>query len=294
MHHKKANLRFIITGICLFFVLPALAQDDLLKELEQTTEPVDTKIQATFKGSRIINGHSVETRPEGVLDFLISHRFGRINSGAYEFFGLDQSNIRLGLEYGITDRLNIGIGRSSFQKVFDGYVKYKLLWQQIGEKRMPVSVVWFSSATINSTRRPEEEINLDNRMSYTHQLLIGRKFGNDLSLQLTPTLVHRNLVLTNEDKNDIFALGFGGRYKITNRVALNAEYFYRFNADQDENTYNAIAIGVDIETGGHVFQLHFTNAQSMVESGFIPETTGNFFEGDIHFGFNISRVFQLK
>jgi hypothetical protein len=294
MNHKKANLRHLLTGICLLIVLPALAQDDLLKELEQSAEPVDTKMQATFKGSRIINGHSVETRPEGVLDFLISHRFGRLNSGAYEFFGLDQSNIRLGLEYGITDRLNIGIGRSSFQKVFDGYIKYKLLWQQMGEKRMPVSVVWFSSATINTTRRPEEDINIDNRMSYTHQLLIGRKFGSDLSLQLTPTIVHRNLVLTTEDENDIFALGFGGRYKITNHVALNAEYFYRLNADQDEATYNAIAIGFDIETGGHVFQLHFTNAQAMVESGFIPETTGNFFEGDIHFGFNISRVFQLK
>lgn len=294
MNHKKANLRHLLTGICLLIVLPALAQDDLLKELEQSAEPVDTKMQATFKGTRIINGHSVETRPEGVLDVLISHRFGRLNSGAYEFFGLDQSNIRLGVEYGITDRLNIGIGRSSFQKVFDGYIKYKLLWQQTGEKRMPVSLVWFSSATINTTRRPEENINIDNRMSYTHQLLIGRKFGSDLSLQLTPTVVHRNLVLTTEDENDIFALGIGGRYKITNRVALNAEYFYRLNADQDENTYNAIAIGFDIETGGHVFQLHFTNAQAMVESGFIPETTGNFFEGDIHFGFNISRVFQLK
>ncbi len=293
MHHKKVNLRHLFTGICLLIVLPVLAQDDLLKELEKTAEPVDTKIQSTFKGTRIINGHSVETRPNGVLDFMISHRFGRINSGAYEFFGLDQANTRLGLEYGITDRLNIGIGRSSFQKVFDGYVKYKLLWQQMGAKKMPVSVVWFSSASINTLRRPED-INLDNRMSYTHQLLIGRKFSNDLSLQLTPTLVHRNLVLTNEDKNDIFALGFGGRYKITNRVALNAEYFYRFNANEDNTTYNALAIGVDIETGGHVFQLHFTNAQSMVESGFIPETTGNFFEGDIHFGFNISRVFQLK
>lgn len=294
MNHRKANLRHVLTGICLFVVMPALAQDDLLKELEQNAGPVDTKIQATFKGSRIINGHSVETRPEGVLDFLISHRFGRLNSGAYEFFGLDQSNIRLGLEYGITDRLNIGIGRSSFQKVFDGYVKYKLLWQQPGEKRMPVSLVWFSSATINTTRRPEEDININNRMSYTHQLLIGRKFGSDLSLQLTPTVVHRNLVLTTEDENDIFALGFGGRYKITNHVALNVEYFYRFNGNQDANTYNAIAIGFDIETGGHVFQLHFTNAQAMVESGFIPATTGNFFEGDIHFGFNISRVFQLK
>jgi hypothetical protein len=142
----------------------------------------------------------------------------------------------------------------------------------MGAKRMPVSVVWFSSATINTLRRPED-INIDNRMSYTFQLLIGRKFGNALSFQLTPTLVHRNLVLTSEDKNDIFALGFGGRYKITNRVALNAEYFYRFNANEDNMTYNAIAIGVDIETGGHVFQLHFTNAQSMVESGFIPGTS---------------------
>lgn len=294
MNHKTANLRYFWAIIFCLLALPAWAQDDLLKELEQSTEPVNARIEATFKGTRIINGHSVETRPEGVMDVLISHRFGRLNSGAYEFFGLDQSNIRLGVEYGITDRLNIGVGRSSFQKVFDGYIKYKLLWQQTGAKRIPVSVVWFSSATINSTRRPEEEITLDNRMNYTHQLLIGRKFGNDISLQLTPTMVHRNLVLTTEESNDIFALGFGGRFKITNRLALNAEYFYRFNGDENEGLYDAIAIGFDIETGGHVFQLHFTNAQAMIESGFIPETTGNFFDGDIHFGFNISRVFQLK
>ncbi|MDF9798735.1 hypothetical protein OKW21_003998 [Catalinimonas alkaloidigena] len=291
------NKTIIFVSLLLIIGSAGRAQG-LLDELEKEQDSAQVLIEdATFKGSRLINGHSVETDGEGALTFLISHRFGRLNGGAYEFFGLDESNIRLGLEYGITDRLNIGIGRSSLEKVIDGFVKYQLLQQQRGARLLPLTITAFTSMAINTLRieNPERELQFKSRVDYTYQLLMARKFSSKLSLQLMPTLVHRNLVATAEMDNKLYALGVGGRYKLTNRVALNAEYYYRINAEAEESMYyNPFAIGFDIETGGHVFQLHFTNARAMIEEGFITETTGNFFSGDIHFGFNISRVFQLK
>jgi hypothetical protein len=291
--------RCLSVALILFFIVTQVHAQGLLDELEQQqdTAKVSQVAMATFKGTRLINGHTTETQGAGELNFLISHRFGRINGGLYEFFGLDQANIRLALEYGLTDRLMLGLGRSSFEKVVDGFLKYQILKQQSGKRKVPFSVTAFSSMAVNTLRsdNPEREMPFTSRLDYTYQLLIARKFNNRLSVQLMPTLVHRNLVSATDISNDLFAMGVGGRYKLTNRMSLNLEYYYRLNAgpEQDEY-YNPLAIGVDIETGGHVFQLHFTNAQAMIEEGFVTETTGNFFSGDIHFGFNISRVFQLR
>lgn len=272
--------------------LCAWGQDDLLKQLEQNNTAEGTTVTGTFKGTRLINGHSIETREKGNLDFIISHRFGRLNSGAYSLFGLDDSNIRLGLDYAVTDRLTLGLGRNSLSKVYDGFLKYKLLEQQDGPRAIPFSLVWFSNMSITTFRRPELPLNFQRKLGFTHQLLIARKFSENLSLQLSPSIVHRNMVPLRTDDNDLYALGIGGRYKITPRTSLNVEYFYRLG-EQTQDTYNALAIGFDIETGGHVFQLHLTNAQAMTETGFIPSTSGDFFGGDIHFGFNISRSFQI-
>jgi hypothetical protein len=270
------------------------AQDDLLEALQQQEDPAQPHFTtATFKSTRLINGHTIETRSRGVLDFIISHRFGRLNSGAYNLFGLDEANIRLGLDYGLSNRLNIGFGRSSFEKVYDGFIKYRLLQQGSGKGTAPLSAVLFSSAAIG-TLKSANELSLSNRLTYTWQLLLARKLSERLSLQLMPAVVHRNLSLSEEDNNDIYALGAGGRYKLNKRLALNFEYYYRFNEPLLQPNYNALAIGLDIETGGHVFQLHLTNARAMQERGFITQTTGNFFDGDIHFGFNVSRVFQLR
>lgn len=272
--------------------LCAWGQDDLLKQLEQNNTAEGTTVTGTFKGTRLINGHSIETREKGNLDFIISHRFGRLNSGAYSLFGLDDSNIRLGLDYAVTDRLTLGLGRNSLSKVYDGFLKYKLLEQQDGPRAIPFSLVWFSNMSITTFRRPELPLNFQRKLGFTHQLLIARKFSENLSLQLSPSIVHRNMVPLRTDDNDLYALGIGGRYKITPRTSLNVEYFYRLG-EQTQDTYNALAIGFDIETGGHVFQLHLTNAQAMTETGFISSTSGEFFGGDIHFGFNISRSFQI-
>lgn len=281
--------------LCLLLLLPFTAlraQEDLLESLQQEEPEKKYYTLATFKGTRLINGHSVEMRSHQELDFIISHRFGRLNSGAYNLFGLDESNVRLGLDYGLSNRLNVGIGRNSFEKVYDGFVKWKLLRQGDGPGMSPLSVVAFTGAALKTLRSPHE-LTLSNRMTYTWQLLLARKFSQRLSLQLMPGLVHRNLVPTDLEANDLLAFGAGGRFKLSKRVALNVEYYYQFNQQTAEANHNPLAIGFDIETGGHVFQLHFTNARAMQEAGFITQTTGNFFEGDIHFGFNISRVFQL-
>jgi hypothetical protein len=270
-----------------------LAQGDLLKQLEERSEPATEMVQGTFHTMRLINGQSVETLERGVLDFVISHRFGRLNSGAYNFFGLDDANIRLGLEYGISDRFNVGLGRNSFFKTYDGYLKYKFLRQQEGERSIPVSVVYFSNIAINTLRRTDIELDFSQRLGFTQQILIARKFTEKLSIQLAPTYVHLNLVERSTQSSGTYALGMGGRYRITPGTSLNAEYFHRFN-NLLPGTYNAFSIGFDLETGGHVFQLHLTNARAMTETAFIPLTTGNFFGGDIHFGFNITRSFQVR
>lgn len=276
-----------------FLSVQVLAQDDLLSMIEEEQSDETILVEATFKGTRLINGHSVETRKKGVMDFIISHRFGTLNGGTYELYGLDNASIRFGLEYAISDRLYLGFGRSSFEKTYDGFLKYRLLRQSNGAVSMPVSVTWFSSGSIKTIRNPEINPSLQEKIAGTNQLLIASKVSSSVSLQLMPTWVHKNLILAEDTNNDAYALGFGGRVKLSQRVALVAEYYYQFQRVND-NAINPIAIGFDIETGGHVFQLQFTNATSIVPKGFVSETTNDFFGGDIHFGFNISRTFQVN
>jgi len=288
---------FILLIVPLLLSFHLKAQDDLMDLLGDQPKTTDYTY-ATFKTTRIINAQSVENPAEGVLMFMIQHRFGRINTGAYEFFGLDQATIRLGLEYGITKRLSIGVGRSSYEKTFDGFLKYKILRQSTGLSRMPVSLSGYFSTAITSLKW--EDMGVENRtnyfssrVSYTYQLLVARKFSNSISAQLIPSLIHKNLVPTGEDKNDIFSVGIGGRVKLTKRMSVNAEYFYTPTSQISYDFNQPLSIGLDIETGGHVFQLHFSNAQAFFDRGFITETNGKWWDGDIYFGFGISRVFTI-
>ncbi len=289
---KKETLILVVIFFASFSVT---AQDDLLSTLENdVADERTTFAEATFKGSRIINGHSIITRKKKSMEFLISHRFGKVNSGAYNFFGLDNANVRFALEYGLTDRLTMGIGRNSFEKTYDAFGKFGFLRQQSGALNIPVSITWLSSIAMKTIKPPDEPQVVKTPFSeavYSHVLLISRKFSPALSLQVMPALIHRNQVVAGNE-NDQFAIGAGGRVKLSKRVSLNAEYYHQLNPSANNTTENSIAIGVDIETGGHVFQLHLTNSQSMIEKGFITETEGNFFKGDIHFGFNITRVFN--
>ena len=280
-----------------FISISTQAQEDLLALLENDSTPDSTIVytEASFKTSRVVNSHSLENTAKGVLDFKINHRFGEINTGAYEMFGLDQASMRLGFDYGITDRLMAGWGRSTWNKTYDGFVKYKILRQSTGFKKMPVTLIWFSGIYVNSLKwaEPDRDNYFSSRLNYAHQLIIGRKFTEGLSVQLMPSLVHRNLVEDSSVSNDVFSVGVAGRQKITKRVSLNAEYYYVL-PDQIQEIYtNSLSIGVDIETGGHVFQLMVTNSTAMTENGFIAANTGKWLDGDIRFGFNISRVFTL-
>jgi hypothetical protein len=276
---------------------PARAQTDLLADLEkQTTDSTKREVvAATFKATHIINSQSVETPGKGTLAFLIQHRFGTLNSGAYEFFGLDQAVLRLGFEYGLTDRLAVGIGRSSQEKTFDGFLKYRALRQTTGARPMPVSVTLFASSAITTLKfNTTQERSVGSRVDYAYQVLIARKFTPGLSVQLMPTLIHRNFVALEGMQNDVYSIGAGLRQKLTKRLALTADYFYLLPGTTADTYRNALGVGVDIETGGHVFQLHLTNSKGMTEKFFVPQTNGNFFDGDIYFGFTVARNFTIK
>jgi len=286
--------------LIIFILIPVFgfAQDDLMNLLDQNTPEKTNYTSATFKSTRIMNGHSVEKMPPGQLDFRISHRFGPVNSGAYNMWGLDQSNIHFSLEYGILKWLMVGVGRGSYEKTFDGFAKFTILRQSTGLREVPVSVSAFSSVVLKTLKPTDTERTnyFSSNLSYSAQVLVARKFNQSFSLQLTPSYVHRNLVQTELDPNDLVAIGAGGRLKLSKRISFNAEYYYLINSKTNisEQIYDPLTIGFDIETGGHVFQLLLTNSIHMIEPGFIGETTGSWGKGDIRLGFNISRVFNLK
>ena len=295
---RPATLVLLNLGLALLALAPAAhAQGDLLGQLEQETADPQKRevVAATFKGTHIINSQSVETPGKGTLAFLIQHRFGTLNSGPYEFFGLDRAVLRLSFEYGLTKRLAVGVGRSSQEKTFDGFLKYRAIQQTTGARAMPVSVTLFASSSVTSLRfnNPTDR-NLSSRVTYAYQALIARKFSPELSVQLMPTLIHRNYVATEAAENDVYALGGALRQKITKRTALTADYYYLFPGYTARTFRNALGLGVDIETGGHIFQLHVTNSLGMTEKFFVPETTGRFFAGDLYFGFTVARNFTIK
>jgi len=288
------------TFLCLAILLSfsrLSAQDSLLKTINDSlgAAPRTEYVTGTFKALYIVNLKTIEAPAAGMLNVEIQHRFGAVNSGAYNFFGLDNATLRLGLDYGLTDDLSIGVGRSSYLKTFDGYFKYKILKQTEGPQ-MPFTVDILGTIT-NYTQKDETKPYLDAnyRTAYSAELLIARKFSRALSLQVTPTYLHYNLVPTVTDKNDIFALGLGGRMKITKRMSVNAEYdIVPRNQVVSTTVHNSFSLGWDIETGGHVFQLVFSNSQSLVPTQYLTQTTGTWGKGDIFFGFNISRNFNLK
>jgi hypothetical protein len=294
---------FILSLVVLTVYNPSVAQvpvsdtTDLMAQLE--SEAAQNKAvdytTATFKTTRLVNGHTVENVGKGVLDVKISHRFGTLNKGAYELFGLDNATMRMGLDYGISKRLMVGVGRSTFQKTYDGFVKFKLLRQSTGKVSMPVTVSYVGTVALMSLKWADTSRKnyFSSRLSYTHQLIIGSKLSEGVSLQIMPTFIHRNLATYTDEPNDLYALGAGGRFKLTRRLSFNVEYYYQIPGYKVKGTTNPLALGFDIETGGHVFQLHFTNSTGMTERNFISGTTGKWEKGDVLFGFNISRVFTI-
>lgn len=277
--------------LLLFIPLGLKAQDDLMEMLSDSTELRHTS--ATFKANRVINGQSIETVGKNNLDFIISHRFDRLSRGFDEFFGLDAATIRLGLEYGINNRLMIGMGRSSYQKVYDYFGKYKLLRQTSNNEKMPLSLTLVSGYAIQ-TQKTTPALSSFDRSSYFGQFLLARKFDAGFSLQVSPTLIHRNRPAIFSDNKTVFSTGFAGMVKLTKRTSINGEYNYVLPNQIDDSYTNNFSLSLDLETGGHVFQLLLTNSFGMTERQFITETNGKWNSGDIHFGFNISRTFSFE
>lgn len=268
--------------------------DDLLKLVKDSTN--DTKKQwstAAFKSTRVINGQSMELLGKGVLDVRILHRFGLLSNGADNFFGLDEASMRMGFDYGLTDNLTIGVGRSTLNKELDAFLKFRALRQADGG--LPFSVIWVSGVTLHTMKWADTSRKnyFSSRLAYYNQVIIGRKFSNAFSLQLSPIMVHRNLVTNADDENNTWALGIGGRLKLTKRTAFVVDY-HPILAGREPGTKDPLSVGFDIETGGHVFQLHFSNSTGMNEKAFLTGTTDDFWKGDIRFGFNLSRVFQIR
>lgn len=295
---KFRNTQQFFLFLALFLVpLLSAGQDDGESLLDLLGEDeVVNYASASFKTTLVVNLESIENTHKGVLDFKIMHRFGPVNGGFYEFFGLDQATTRLGFKYGLTDRFELGLGRSSLNKNYDGSLKYKILWQSSGAKNMPLSLSFFTLASYKSVKYDESdprEIYKVDKFTYTFQFLLARKFSEKISLQLVPSLIHRNIVETSAESNDVYSMGFAGRVKLTNRMSVNLEYYYSFPDQLAPQFTNPFSIGLDLETGGHVFQLLFTNAVGMVADATITETTGKWLDGDIRFGFNISRVFTI-
>lgn len=288
---KKGFLILWLSGFCSVMMGQEV---DLLKMLGEE-KPETEQVRNAFKSTRVIMGHSTEMLAAGVLDFRILHRFGQINEGAYEMFGLDKASIRLGLDYAISNRFTVGIGRSTTRKETDAFLKTRLLWQTTGAKNFPFALTMVNGITADGLKWQDTERTnyFTSRLAYFHQLIIARKFSESFTLQLAPTYVHRNLVQLSTQENDIGGLGVGSRLKLTKRIALMIDYFYVPKRGSDE-FISPLSVGFDIETGGHVFQLHFTNALGMNERAFIADTAGKWDKGDIHFGFNISRVFTLS
>ncbi len=275
---------------CFLAVSTFYAQEDLLSEFDSV--PTNTFKSAAFKGLKIVNFESTKMVSKGELYFVVSHRFGSVKTGIEDFFGLDQAVTRLNFIYAISDGINMGLSRSSFQKIYESSLKVRLVREKANG--FPFTIVSSNNILLNTALDDEilPGLTFEHRLGYTAQLLISKRFNKNFSLQLMPTFFHDNLVSVDEQENSQYVAGFGGRHKLTKRFSLNFDYGYHLNRASNSPFKNPLSVGIDIETGGHVFQLHFTNAQPMNTNGFLGQGTGDWGSGDFFFGFNLSRVFN--
>ncbi len=280
----------------LFGTTNLIAQEEDMLKLLGEEKPKKERVKYAFKSPRVINGHSMEFLNPGTMDFRILHRFGQLDKGYKNFFGLDQASMRMGFDFGIMQNLMVGIGRSTYRKEVDAFLKYAPIRQSTGPWHSPVTLAFVSGITMDGLdwADPSRKNFFTSRLGFYFEAIIGRKFSEAFTLQIVPTMVHQNLVPLETDPNNIYALGVGGRIKLSQRVAFTWDYSHVLIGMPDSGYYHPLSVGFDIETGGHVFQLHFSNATGMNERAFITETTGRWGKAEVRFGFNLSRVFQIK
>lgn len=290
------KLRIYVLGFFLL-ALKAGSTQDLLDFLDSTSEPQKTFVEGTFRSVRMVNGYSSETAGKKDLVFSITHRFGPVNGGSYEFFGLDEANIRLGFEYGFTDRFSAGLGRSSYEKLYDGFVKYKIVKQSTGSNSFPLTLTLKEGMEIKTLKWANPELNYPPtaRYTYSHTLFIARKFNKKFSAQIVPVVVHRNMVDSAANQNVVVAIGVGANYTVNHWLSFSGEYYQLLPGNTADLFNNSLAFGMDIESGGgHLFQIQVSNSRGMTEKQFVPQTYGDWLEGDFRIGFNLIRVFHLK
>jgi hypothetical protein len=294
----RSSTLFLFTFFFLSFS-NVFAQDDLLAGLDSIPAKSARALPA-FKTTRIVNSHSVETVKARHLDFRVTHHFGNagVKGGGHTIFGLDNaSDIRIAFEYGVTERFTVGAGRSKIGELVDAYLKYRVLYQT-EDNKVPISLTVFANAAMTAVDDISGPLSKDfnNRMSYTYQALIARRFNSRFSWQIMPAFLHRNFVTDQRDENDLFVLGTGARLKLTKRFALLADYYFIFSGFRSENKdlfFPPLGLGIEIETGGHVFHLFFTNNPGIVENNYFANSSDSWAKGQFKFGFNISRTFGI-
>lgn len=277
----------IILTICFLVAISSYAQDNLLSELD-STKVVDKSVTATFKGLQIITLQSTKLTTKKEFYMVISHRFGSVKGGISEFFGFDDAVTKIGGIYGLNDWLSLSASHHTLLKIYETSAKYRIARQN---DKFPFDIVGYQTIDINSGLKKEDypKIGFSDRLAYVHQLLISRKFSRKFSLEVAPTFVHKNLYNPIIENDNQFVFAAGGRMKLSKRLSFNLEYGHNF--DKPDFYKNPLSIGLEVETGGHVFQLIFTNSQSMTESGYLTTAKGDWVKGDVFFGFNLYRVF---
>lgn len=276
--------------ITLLLMLPftLIAQEDLLKDIDSTSSS-KTKVESAFKALKIVNIESTKLAAKGDFYFIVAHRFGSIKDGFEGAYGLDNAVTQLKFVYGVSDWFTVSAARSELAYDFSG----KFLIKSQEDNGFPIAIAAFSSLAFNNTLKESNypKMEFENRLIYVSQLLISRKFNSKLSLEVAPTFFHENFVIDDNQENSQFAIGMGGRYKIAKRWSINVDYAAHLNRSDSSPFKNPLSVGVDLDTGGHVFQMHFSSSQGIHEAGFLGNTTGDWTKGDIFFGFNLLRVF---
>ena len=286
------NIKFMdgkfILFLCLFIGFFGSSQEDLLKEID--TINAEELYQPSFKALQVVTSQSTKIPSKKEFYFVVSHRFGDVSEGFQNFFGLDQATTKIGGIYGITDAISLSISRHTYQKTYEVGAKYRILKQSKSQQSL-IDIVGYNVIAVNSELDKDvyPKLQFSDRLTYTNQILLSRRFSDDFSLQITPSFVHKNLINDDIESENNFLVGIGGRYKISKRLSINAEYFNNFN--KKDFYINPLSLGLDIETGGHVFQLLFSNSQPNTEAGYLTNGLGDWAKGKVYFGFNLYRVF---
>jgi len=276
--------------IILLLLLPGalFAQEDLLKDID-TVSSEKVRVESAFKALKIVNIESTKLASKGDFYFVVAHRFGSLKDGFEGAYGLDNAVTQLKFLYGISEWFTLSAARSELAYDFSG----KFLLHSQETNGFPVAIATFTSLAINNTLKESlyPKMKFEDRFVYVAQVLVSRKVNTNLSLELAPTFFHENFVIDDNQENSQFAIGMGGRYKFAKRWSVNVDYAAHLNRSSTSNFKDPLSIGVDLDTGGHVFQMHFTSSQGIHEAGFLGNSTGDWTKGDIFFGFNLLRVF---